>query len=127
MKNNMIATKGLLTVNEQIEILKLAKDKLRILRSTCAGLEICSAIKEALRSLDIEHDKNERLYKIFRFSGINVLIPSFTRENAVLSKIGEIRSGAYWWDTELSKGGLTNRLAFLDWLINELEKSKTIK
>ena len=123
----MIATKGLLTVDEQIEILKLAKDKLRILRSTCAGIGICSAIKEALRSLDIEHDKNERLYKIFRFSGINVLIPSFTRENAVLSKIGEIRSGAYWWDVELSKGGLTNRLAFLDWLINELEKSKTIK
>ena len=26
-----------------------------------------------------------------------------------------------------TKGGLTNRLAFLDWLINELEKSKTIK
>ena len=127
MKNNMIATKGLLTVNEQIEILKLAKDKLRILRSTCTGLGMCSAIKEALRSLDIERDKNERLYKIFRSSGINVLIPSFTRENAVLSRIGKVRSGAYWWDIELSKGGLTNRLAFLDWLINELEKSKTIK
>ena len=123
----MIATKGLLTVDEQIEILKLAKDKLRILRSTCTGLGMCSAIKEALRSLDIERDKNERLYKIFRFSGINVLIPSFTRENAVLSRIGKVRSGVYWWDTELSKGGLTNRLAFLDWLINELEKSKTIK
>ena len=123
----MIATKGLLTVDEQIEILKLAKDKLRILRSTCTGLGMCSAIKEALRSLDIERDKNERLYKIFRFSGINVLIPSFTRENAVLSRIGKVRSGAYWWDIELSKGGLTNRLAFLDWLINELEKSKTIK
>ena len=123
----MIATKGLLTVNEQIEILKLTKDKLRILRSTCTGLGMCSAIKEALRSLDIERDKNERLYKIFRSSGINVLIPSFTRENAVLSRIGKVRSGVYWWDTELSKGGLTNRLAFLDWLINELEKSKTIK
>jgi hypothetical protein len=44
-----------------------------------------------------------------------------------LSRIGEIGSSAYWWETELSKGGLTNRLAFLDWLINELEKSKTIK
>ena len=123
----MIATKGLLTVDEQIEILKLAKDKLLILRSTCTGLGICTAIKEALRSTDIEHGKRKNLYKIFRLSGINVLIPSFTRENAALSKIGEIRSGAYWWDTELSKGGLTNRLAFLDWLINELEKSKTIK
>ena len=26
-----------------------------------------------------------------------------------------------------TKGGLTNRLAFLDWLINKLEESKTIK
>ena len=123
----MIATKGILTVDEQIEILKLAKDKLPILRSTCTGLGICTAIKESLRSIDIEHGKGKDLYKIFRFSGIKVLIPSFTRENAVLSKIGKIGSGAYWWDTELSKGGLTNRLAFLDWLINELEKSKTIK
>ena len=123
----MIATKGLLTVDEQIEILKLAKDKLRILRSTCTGLGICTAIKESLISMDIEHNKGKNLYKIFRLSGIIVLIPSFTRENAVLSKIGKVGCGAYWWNTELSKGGLTNRLAFLDWLINELEKSKTIK
>ena len=46
---------------------------------------------------------------------------------AVLSRIGKVRSGAYWWDIELSKGGLTNRLAFLDWLINELEKSQENK
>ena len=45
----------------------------------------------------------------------------------IKDSIGEIGCGAYWWKTELSKGGLTNRLAFLDWLINELEKSKTIK
>ena len=123
----MIATKSILTVDEQIEILKLSKDKLRILRSTCTGFGICKAIKESLRSIDIEHNKGKNLYKIFRLAGIRALIPSFTRENAVLSKIGEIRSGAYWWDIDLSKGGLTNRLAFLDWLINELEKSKTIK
>ena len=123
----MIATKGLLTVDEQIEVLKLARKRLPDLRWPCNSAGMCSAIKEALRSLDIERDKNERLYKIFRSSGINVLIPSFTRENAVLSRIGKVRSGVYWWDTELSKGGLTNRLAFLDWLINELEKSKTIK
>ena len=121
MKNNMIATKGLLTVNEQIKILKLAKKKLPNLMRTHARAGICFAIKNALL------DKNERLYNTVCFCGISNLIPSFTRENAILSKIGKVGSGAYWWDVELSKGGLTNRLAFLDWLINELEKSKTIK
>ena len=121
MENNMIATKGLLTVNEQIKILKLAKKKLPNLSRSHKRAGICLAIKKAIL------DKNEKLYITASFSGINALIPSFTRENAILSKIGEIGCGAYWWTTELSKGGLTNRLAFLDWLINELEESKTIK
>ena len=117
----MIATKGLLTVNEQIKVLKLAKKKLPNLSWTHTSAGICLAIKKALL------DKNERLYITASFSGINVLIPSFTRENAILSRIGKVGCGAYWWSTDLSEGGLTNRLAFLDWLINELEKSKTIK
>ena len=117
----MIATKGLLTVNEQIEILKLAKKRLPNLSRSHARAGICLAIKKTL------FDKNEKWYNTACISGINVLIPSFTRENAVLSKIGKVGCGAYWWSTDLSKGGLTNRLAFLDWLINELEKSKTIK
>ena len=117
----MIETKGLLTVNEQIEILKLAKKRLPNLSWSYQSAGICLAIKKALLY------KRERSYKTAYFYGISRLIPSFTRENAVLSKIGKTKDGAYWWDTELSKGGLTNRLAFLDWLINELEKSKTIK
>ena len=117
----MIATKGLLTVDEQIEILKLAKKKLPNLSWPRSSAGICLAIKHIL------FDKSNRLYNTACFYGISRLIPSFTRENAVLSKIGNMGCGAYWWDPELSKGGLTNRLAFLDWLINELEKSKTIK
>ena len=117
----MIATKGLLTVDEQIEILKSAKEEMPSLTWAGKSDGLCFAIKRVL------FDKNKRLYSTSLFSGINVLIPSFTRENAVLSKIGEVRNSAYWWSTYLSEGGLTNRLAFLDWLINELEKSKTIK
>lgn len=117
----MITTKGLLTVNEQIEILKLAKKKLPNLSRTHTRYGICFAIKKAL------FDKSERLYYTACFCGVSKLIPSFTRENAVLSKIGEIGSGAYWWSTALAEGGLTNRLAFLDWLINELEKSQENK
>ena len=117
----MIATKRLLTVNKQIEILKLAKKRLPNLSWSYQSAGICLAIKKTL------FDKGERLYNTAYFSGIESLIPSFTRENAILSKIGKVGCGAYWWDSELSKGGLTNRLAFLDWLINELEKSKTIK
>lgn len=117
----MIATKGLLTVDEQIEILKLVKEELPSLTWAGTSYGLCLAIRRVL------FDKNKRLYHTSYSSGINTLIPSFTRENAVLSKIGEVGQGGYWWNTELSKGGLTNRLAFLDWLINELEKSKTIK
>jgi len=117
----MIATKGLLTVDEQIEILKLAKKRLPNLSWPNASAGLCLAIKKTLL------DKDERLYDTLLFSGTSMLIPSFTRENAVLSKIGKVGCGAYWWTTDLSEGGLTNRLAFLDWLINELEKSKTIK
>ena len=114
----MIATKGLLIVDEQIKVLKLAKKRLPKLSRSHASAGICLAIKKTL------FDKNERWYNIACFCGINKLIPSFTRENAILSKIGEIGCGAYWWNTQLSKGGLTNRLDFLDWLINELEKSQ---
>ena len=117
----MIATKGILTVDEQIEVLKLAKKKLPNLSWPHASAGLCLAIKKTL------FDKDERLHKTLCFSGINTLIPSFTRENAVLSKTGKVGQGGYWWSTELSKGGLTNRLAFLDWLINKLEESKTIK
>ena len=117
----MTATKKILTVDEQIEILKLSRKRLPDLRWPCNSAGICLAIKKTL------FDKCERLYNIACFSGIESLIPSFIRENAILSKIGEIGCGVYWWKTELSKGGLTNRLAFLDWLINKLEKSKIIK
>ena len=117
----MIATKGLVTVDEQIAILKSAKEELPSLTYADTTDGLCLAIRRVL------FDKNKRLYHTSYSSGINTLIPSFTRENAVLSKIGEVGNRAYWWSTRLSKGGLTNRLAFLDWLINELEKSKTIK
>ena len=117
----MIETKGLLTVDEQIEILKSVKEKLSSFTCADTTAGLCFAIKMVL------FDKDKMLYLTSCFSEITTLIPSFTRENAVLSKIGKVGNGAYWWDIELSKGGLTNRLAFLDWLINELEKSKTIK
>lgn len=117
----MIATRKILTVNEQIEILKLAKKKLPNLSWPHSSAGICLAIKNTL------FDKSNRLYNTACFYGISRLIPSFTRDNAVLSKIGKVGCGAYWWDNELSKGGLTNRLAFLDWLINELEKSQENK
>ena len=84
----MIATKGLLTVNEQIEVLKLSRKRLPDLRWSCTSAGICLAIKKTL------FDKNEILYNTAYLYGINVLIPSFTRENAILSRIGEIGSSA---------------------------------
>ena len=51
------------------------------------------------------------------------MIPSFTFENAVLS--GTVSDDAvhycFWWDTSIEKGGITNRLNFLDFLIDKLK------
>lgn len=100
--------------------MKLAKKKLPNLSWPHTSAGLCLAIKQAL------FDKSERLYDTAYFCGVSKLIPSFTRKNAVLSKIGEVGRGAYWWSIELPSG-LTNRLDFLDWLINELEKSQENK
>ena len=105
-----------LSVAEQIEVLEAAKVALVSLSlgPSCVGL--CCAINYVIYK-DYAH-----LVGPMR-SGICEVIPSFTFENAVLygTDYGDASSKWFWWDREISKGGITNRLNFLDFLINKLK------
>ena len=101
------------SVAEQIEVLEAAK--VVLVSYPCRGL--CRAINIVIRE-DYNH-----LADITVHDGIYKVIPSFTFENAVLS--GTIDNDAdphwFWWDPSPENGGITNRLAFLDYLIEKLK------
>ena len=102
-----------LTIAEQIEVLEAAK--VVLVSYPCRGL--CRAINNVIR------EYYNHLADITVHDGIYKVIPSFTFENAVLS--GTVDNDAdpdwFWWDTNIEKGGITNRLNFLDFLIEKLK------
>ena len=105
-----------LSVAEQIEVLEAAKVALvsSFIGPSCTGL--CYAIKFVVCK---DHNHLADLIHI----DIHNVIPSFTFENAVLS--GTVYNYAspdwFWWDPAVEKGGITNRLAFLNFLIDKLK------
>ena len=106
-----------LSVAEQIEVLEAAKENLVSLSlgPSCVGL--CCAINRVI------YEDHNHLAELAAHDIYNV-IPSFTFENAVLYGAAVYDAVPYWfwWDTDVKKGGITNRLNFLDYLINELKK-----
>ena len=106
-----------LSVAEQIEVLEAARVELVASSNRYYYIGLCHAISSVIR-------KNyKHLLVLASRSGIRKVIPSFTFENAVLS--GTVDNDAvpywYWWSTAVEKGGLTNRLNFLDYLIEKLK------
>lgn len=105
-----------LSVAEQIEVLEEAKVVLvsSFIGTSCTGL--CCAINIVILG-DYNHLAELASH------GIHNVIPSFTFENAVLS--GTVEADAdptwFWWDPVVAKGGITNRLNFLNYLINKLK------
>ena len=105
-----------LSIAEQIEVLEAAKVALVSLSlgPSCVGL--CCAINCVI------YEDHNYLAEIAAH-GIYNVIPSFTFENAVLS--GTVSDDAvpywFWWDTSIEKGGITNRLNFLNFLIDKLK------
>ena len=105
-----------LTIAEQIEVLEAAKVVLvsSSLGPSCIGL--CCAINCVI------YEDHNHLAELADH-GIYNVIPSFTFGNAVLS--GTVDNDAdpdwFWWDTNIEKGGITNRLNFLDFLIEKLK------
>lgn len=105
-----------LSIAEQIEVLEDAKVALvsSFIGTSCTGL--CYAINCVIYK-DYNHLAELAAHGIYK------VIPSFTFENAVLS--GTVSDDAvphwFWWDPSVENGGITNRLAFLDYLINKLK------
>ena len=105
-----------LDIAEQIEVLEAAKVYLVALScgTSCVGL--CCAIESVICK------EYGYLFESIH-GGIHKIIPSFTFENAVLygTDYGDASSKWFWWHREISKGGITNRLAFIDFLIEKLK------
>jgi hypothetical protein len=98
-----------LSLEDQLKVLKQAKAEYSygILRGICCGL--CTCISHSLMCcLNI-------IYQRKGYADLRFFIPLFTRKNAVLYYQGRSK-GDYWWDREDS-----NRGAFLDWMIQELQ------
>ena len=106
-----------LSVKEQIEVLEAAKGELSDLSNGFKGRGLCLATKKVIK------EKHNHLYSLVACLGASAVIPSFTFENAVLS--GTVDDDAvpywFWWDPSPEKGGITNRLNFLDYLIDKLK------
>ena len=106
-----------LSVAEQIEVLEAAKEKLSDLSNSLKGRGLCFTINKVIK------EKHNHLHSLVTCLGACSVIPSFTFENAVLS--GTVDNDAdphwFWWDPSVEKGGITNRLKFLDFLINNLK------
>ena len=115
MKDFKIETESPLSIAEQIEVLELAKGKLLILSTSDYSAGLCYSISTVIHEL---HNRSI-------IEDVSVMIPSFNSENAVLSgTVDSYFRKKNWWDREISNGGLTNRLAFLDWLIERLKEAE---
>ena len=107
-----------LSVAEQIDVLEAAKENLVSLSDSYACIGLCHAIDCAIYKL------HKSLSILTGYSsGINKVIPSFTFDNAALFGTDYEKASPcwYWWSTEVAKGGITNRLNFLDFLIEKLK------
>ena len=109
VKDNKIV----LPVEKQIEILQEVKRRLELKRLLLSGLcsvivsECCLKFQCSIKQEDIVN-----------------LFPLFTRKNAFPFRAK--MEGSYWWEWGLNYD-YENRLAFLNWMLSELEKQKNSK
>ena len=116
-----------ISIGKQIEILKMAKCVFEchynvdeIARGLCWTItEII--LKDPMNNFILRSSEYERNTPI-----ATLFIPCFTKENALKSNTNarENDAWAFWWDIGYDRGGITNRIAFLDWLINKLEETQ---
>ena len=107
-----------LSIKEQIEVLEAAKVELVSLSDSYACIGLCHALDCAI------YKRHKSISILTGYSiGIRKVIPSFTFDNAVLygTDYEKAAPNWYWWSTEVAKGGITNRLNFLDFLIEKLK------
>ena len=113
MENNEMPV----SVAEQIEVLDAAKVVLvpSFMGTSCTGL--CYAIYCVICK------SYNHLSELSAVCGIHQVIPSFNFQHAVLSGTVDKDTAPewFWWPTEVDEGGITNRLNFLDYLIEKLK------
>ncbi len=105
------------SVAEQIEVLEASKD---VLVSSFIGTS-CTGLYYAINCVICK--SYNHLSELSAVYGIRKVIPSFTFEKAVLSGTVDKDTAPewFWWPTEVDEGGITNRLNFLDYLIEKLK------
>lgn len=113
-----------LSISDQIEILEEAKTRLKeeinregwkAFKCDITSYGLCNVVVRIIFS-----KSNKSLF--LPMSQIKEFIPLFTLENA--REFGEslcINPLRFWWP--LTKKGFQLRIEFLDWMINELEKT----
>ena len=106
-----------LDIAEQIEVLEAAKV---VLVSSSRGRS-CVGLCYAINCVICKNYNH--LSELSAVYGIRNVIPSFTFENAVLSGTVDKDTAPewFWWPTEVEEGCITNRLNFLDFLIDKLK------
>ncbi len=108
-----------LSVKEEIKVLKGVKSLLNKFktRELPPSFGLCYFLQEKITSLKpsiIVHPYDENKY-----------IPLFTNKNALKFNATKGDYGDLWWN--IRPYDFENRIAFLNWMIEELEKQKTTK
>ena len=134
-----------ISIGRQIEILKMAKC---VFESSCLynmdeitrvfvdqiprgfGNEITRGLCCVIGEIILQDTTNQIVLRSIEYERktpiATLFIPCFTKENALKSNTNarENDDWAFWWDISYDRGSITNRIAFLDWLINKLEETQ---
>lgn len=107
--------KSLISVTEQLAIIRLAK--ITLIKATKKGEYngLCFHLEKAINEIIGEQDHRNYHY-------IKTFIPLFTKENANKHSNGIVTDDKdyFWW--EIFPYDSTNRLKFLDWMEEDLLK-----
>ena len=128
---------------QQIEILERARDFL-ILYGSSRNIDntlyigLCSiivfncsddvsdvSIREYGQAVSVKYyNRIKSPYRYYSLTKMaNAIIPMFTRENAILSNTSAISNNNtdFWWTRDIGMGAVSNRIDFLNWLIEKLK------
>ena len=102
----------LLSLEEQIEILEIAREEVNERRR---GL--CGIISKVINRVSGTYER--RTYPYCSYVDVDLFIPLFTRQNAV--KYGNGVNDMYWWKHRY-KHDFESRINFLNWMIRQIKK-----
>lgn len=105
-----------LPIQQQIEVLENARASLIKHRKAYIQFGLCFHISEALLSI-LKNKRSEEDFQV-AYRMLSCYIPLFNLQNAYQFGADLNAGNTYWWPCEK----LQKRLAFLDWMINELKQ-----